>query len=383
MRIFSSVYVILFIIVVFAGILRFYNLAGDPPGLYIDEVAIGYNAYTILTTGKDEYGTSWPLAFRSYGDYKMPGYIYLTAASMAIFGKNDFAVRFPSAILGTLTVGLLYFFCKELFDRCKDTFIRERADLIALTASFLLAISSWHIQFSHAGFEVNVGLFLMLLGVLCMFYYYKSEQIRYFILAIASFLLAFYTYHIYRILIPLIILILGYIWIRYKQHILKKTAIYSLAGFILALPMIIFSFSANGLERLSATSAFSGVHSKSLILNFLNDLSIYLHNYLSYFSWQFLFIQGDQMGRHQIPGFGEFALWEWPFLLIGAFMLLKLKSSWGKWMLFICIAISPMAAALGNPTPHALRALPLVIPLTIIIAIGLIYILSVSKNICS
>src|SRR5258708_39966526 len=92
-NIFHKTVIILFFIILAGGLLRFYNLASNPPGLYIDEVAIGLNSYDILTTGRDEYGTPWPLAFKSYGDYKMPGYIYMTAVSIVLFGKNEFAVR--------------------------------------------------------------------------------------------------------------------------------------------------------------------------------------------------------------------------------------------------------------------------------------------------
>src|SRR5580704_1557461 len=111
---------LLALIVLLGFFLRFVDVSNDPPGLYVDEVSIGYNAYTILTTGKDEYGVLHPLWFRSYGDYKMPVYIYSVAGSMALFGETEFAVRFPSIIAGTLTIPLLYFFLQELIRLEKD-----------------------------------------------------------------------------------------------------------------------------------------------------------------------------------------------------------------------------------------------------------------------
>src|SRR3990167_11149876 len=97
-------YLWLLVVVVLAGILRFANLTGVPPALNSDEVAIGYNAYSILKTGKDEYGIRYPLTFRSFDDYKMPVDVYMIAGSMQLFGPMDFSVRFPSALFGTLTV---------------------------------------------------------------------------------------------------------------------------------------------------------------------------------------------------------------------------------------------------------------------------------------
>jgi hypothetical protein len=48
--------------------LRFCKVSSNPPNLYVDEVANGYNAYSILKTGRDEYGKKFPLSFRSFGD---------------------------------------------------------------------------------------------------------------------------------------------------------------------------------------------------------------------------------------------------------------------------------------------------------------------------
>ena len=98
----------LFLIVLFAAALRFWNLTGVPPSLSHDEVAIGYNAYSVLNTGKDEYGVSFPLLFRSFDDYKLPGMIYASIPTIKIFGLNELGVRFPSAFFGTFSVFLFF-----------------------------------------------------------------------------------------------------------------------------------------------------------------------------------------------------------------------------------------------------------------------------------
>src|SRR4051812_19724477 len=102
-------------ILLLSAFLRFYDIGNDPPGLYIDEVSIGYNAYSILKTGKDEFGASFPMAFRSFGEYKMPVYIYTTSLAMALFGKSEFSVRFTSAFSGVVTILLFYVFVELLF----------------------------------------------------------------------------------------------------------------------------------------------------------------------------------------------------------------------------------------------------------------------------
>src|SRR5689334_25153800 len=108
-------FILLILVVFLAAILRFWHLTLVPPALNSDEVAIGYNAYSILKTGKDEYNIPHPLTFRSFDDYKMPVYVYMVAVSMAVLVFNDFAVRFPSALFGTFTVFIVYFLSLELF----------------------------------------------------------------------------------------------------------------------------------------------------------------------------------------------------------------------------------------------------------------------------
>src|SRR5512141_1077338 len=95
-------------ILMVAVFLRFYQLGSIPASPDWDEAALGYNAYSILKTGRDEYGKFLPLVFRSFDDYKPPLYIYLTVPMVALFGLNVFAVRLSSVLLGTLTVLLTY-----------------------------------------------------------------------------------------------------------------------------------------------------------------------------------------------------------------------------------------------------------------------------------
>ena len=137
-------------VILLAFVLRFYHLNLTPSSLYWDEVSLGYNAYSILKTGRDEHGKFLPFTnFTAFGDYKPPGYIYAAVPAIAVLGFNEFSVRFPSAFFGVLTVAITYLLTKRIFRREK----------IALFAGFFLAISPWHIQFSRGAFEANVGLF--------------------------------------------------------------------------------------------------------------------------------------------------------------------------------------------------------------------------------
>ena len=206
----KPVILVLVLILILAFRLRFYNLGSNPPSPYWEEAAIGYDAYSILKTGKDFHGNSWPLiAFESFGDYKPSFYFYATVPSIAIFGLNTFAVRFPSLFFGSLTILLIYLLVKQFF----------KNSTVALGSALFLAISPWHIQFSRAGFEANLGLFLVVLGA---WLFLKGIKKKIWLFpAVLSWALSLYTYHANRIFIPL----LGLAWgLYFLKKLIKRVA---------------------------------------------------------------------------------------------------------------------------------------------------------------
>src|SRR3989339_2178944 len=107
---------VLVLIVLLGFFLRTWKLGENPPGLYWDEVSLGWNGYSVLRTGMDEHGRFLPIdTFFAFGDYKPPLYIYAVVPSIWLFGLNEFAVRLPSALAGTLLVVVTYFLSKEIF----------------------------------------------------------------------------------------------------------------------------------------------------------------------------------------------------------------------------------------------------------------------------
>src|SRR5438094_5460326 len=115
-NLFTKTKILFCCILVLSVFLRFYLLGSNPPSIDWDEASLGYNAYSILKTGADEYGNKFPLSFRSFDDYKPPLYIYLTVPSIALFGLNEFSIRLPSAILGITAVMATYFLVLQILD---------------------------------------------------------------------------------------------------------------------------------------------------------------------------------------------------------------------------------------------------------------------------
>lgn len=380
---------VLVLVLLSAAFLRFFSLSINPPGLYWDEAAFGYDAFSIIKTGRDHHGQYLPLFFESFGDWKLPGYFYLLVPSIAVFGLTEIAVRFPSALLGTLTIFIIYLFTKSAI----------KVERLAICSAFILAVSSWHIQFSRAGFEATVALFVTLLATLL---FCKSQDFQNAKILIASailFALSQYIYHSYRIFIPLLVLGLGIIYSGTLLETKKLTFLAALIFTIVSLPIFIFSFSREGQSRASSQTAFQKDGFKEAKLDFdqrskppfrflsgkiykepLYYSQIALKNYLGHFSPVFLFFRGDQVGRHSQVDIGQLHIFELVLISIGLFELNLLKNKRFVKLIIFWLLISPIPAIIVAPSPHANRALQMVIPLAILGALGLNRILSLKSK---
>ncbi|KKQ92614.1 MAG: hypothetical protein UT14_C0004G0013 [Candidatus Shapirobacteria bacterium GW2011_GWE1_38_92] len=123
---------IIFTLILFAGfIFRFWQLDQYPPSLNWDEISHGYNAYSLLKTGKDQWDTSWPIFnFRAYGDYPTTVNMYLTIPFISIFGLNPITTRLPTAILGYLLIPI-----SQILTLCRSFSCHISLDTIYLPPS--------------------------------------------------------------------------------------------------------------------------------------------------------------------------------------------------------------------------------------------------------
>lgn len=369
-------------IVLLAAILRFWQLGQVPISPDWDEVALGYNAYSILHTGRDEYGKFLPIVLESFGDYKPALYAYLSIPPVAVFGLNVFAVRLPSAVLGVLTVIAVFFLVKELFKK----------NSIALITSFLLAISPWHIQFSRVAFETNVGLAFNVFGALFFVKGLKKPWLLF--LSVLFFALNLYVYQSEKVFAPLLVLLLIILFWKKLWALPKKYLVFScILGTLVALPIVFYTFlSSNGLSRaqgVSILSPSSGIPQQiserylfnksthdavGLVLDngrFMYAKAI-IANYLSHFDINWLFITGDNP-RHHAPDMGLLYLWELPFLGIGIYQLIFGKfEKRTKLLVFGWFLIAPLPAAVTIGVPHAVRTLNFLPTFQIVTALGVL-----------
>lgn len=386
---------LLIFILLLAAFLRFYRLE-DYPALNADEAAIGYNAYSLIQTGKDEHGNSWPIHFQSFNDYKPGLYFYIVLPFVKYLGLNTSAVRIPGALFGGLTVLVVYLLVKELEASGLRTISSETSlgrrlvedNILALTSALFLAISPWHIHFSRGGWEANVATFFITTG---LWLFLKSlKNPKYYVLCTSFFVLSLYTYHASRVVVP--VLGIGLL-ILYKNQIrknLRPVVVAGLISLVLLAPLILDLTRGSVFSRAVGVGLFAdpgplnrineqrGEHNnfRSLPAILLHNKPVnyslaFLENWSDHFWGEFLFLSGDEVQRNRVPETGQMYLLDILFLIAGFVAIAKNSRGWGSILLWL--AVAPAAAGLTFQSPHALRAQSMAIPLAIIAGQGLIF----------
>src|SRR5258708_6561137 len=202
-----------FLILFVAIFVRFFQVTKFPPSLYDEEIALGYDAYSILKTGKDHPGNPPPLvAFESYGDYKPALYFYLIVPSIAVFGLNEFAVRLPAMIAGVFIVVGVGLIVKEISGN--ET---KKGLVLQLIAMGVAAISPWAVMFSRAAWEANVATCFIVWGVVFGLLHLRTWKWWWAAGSFFSFALSMYTYHSARVIAPFLALFLFLWWLAEKK----------------------------------------------------------------------------------------------------------------------------------------------------------------------
>lgn len=382
--------ILFLLVVVLAFLLRFYQLGKVPISLNIDEVVIGYDAYSIINTARDQYGKFLPIVFRSHDDYKPPVLIYLVAPSVAFFGLTDFAVRFPSASLGTLAVILVYLVSKRLF-------YQKQPLKVALIAALLLAISPWHLQFTRTAFEVGMQSFFTLAGLLFFLKAIDEKrlkwQILFFVVTGIFFGLSLHLYHASKVFIPLFLGVLSLLYFPQLKKNPKRTLVLFTTFAIFLIPAVLLFASPAGRLRFTGTSIFQDVRPHDLNLawqisdwlrndwlsvlffhpTFLEYSWQILNNYFSHLSFNFLFLGQMHPSTDYVPRVGLLYLWELPFLFAGFYHLFRNPDRRPFFILLAWVILGPLPASVTNFLPSSIRAAILLPSFQLVTAYGIVH----------
>ncbi len=353
--------IILTLIIFLAIILRFWQLGNIPIGFNDDEAAFGYNAYSILKTGRDEWGRLLPFpVFESFGDWKLSGYLYLTVLTQSALGPTEFATRLPSAAFGVFAVFATYLLTSKLFNKT-----------IALLSAFLLAISPWHIIASRNAFESDILIFTITIST--YFFLRSLGEKKYFKLSLIGCIFSFYVYRSAWIFIPLFFATLVKIYykdfVKHKNYFVKQTVVASI--FLLPLIPAIFTFKGQsrffqesfiaGIQRIGITNDINNHRNscqekfpKTVCILIFNKYTFftqaYLNNYFANLSYETYYLKSNPTGYQAPAGRSLLYTFEIPFLVVGLASLIKKRNR--AIILLSWILIVPIGAAItsvGNP----------------------------------
>jgi len=384
------IYLFLGFIFFLALILRLNNLSHFPVGFHIDEASLGYNAYSLLLTGKDDNGNSLPLYIDMFGDNRPSGYHYLTIIPVKFLGLSEFATRLPAVLFGSLIVFAVYIFTYVLFKSKK----------ISLLSALLTAIAPWSFVLSRASAEVIVSLFFILAGFGLFFHSLKNKKVTPLFISAVLLSISFFFYHAPRVFVPGIFLIFLLMFFPTIKNYSKnfKIAVFSSFIFVFFVAVFLVFGISGGAGRYSQVNIFSSfetdffqnqqiqedtiagssyIQSRFFHNKLTNTALVFISNYFDYFGFNFLFTTGGLPIWYSIPRVGLLYLLELPFILVGIYYLISEKNIYSKIPL-VWILIAPIVSAVTmDDVPNINRAVVMFPILDIIAVVGL---LSFLKN---
>jgi 4-amino-4-deoxy-L-arabinose transferase-like glycosyltransferase len=303
-------HIILGLIIIAGAVFRLYQLGSIPAGLANDEANTGYDAYSLLITGKDQWAESFPLiSTKGFGDYPPVLYRYLVVPAVAAFGLNEFSIRLPSAIFGTISIILVYLIGKRLWG------IRA-----GLAAALCMSLMPWAVGLSRVGIESNVAL-TFLLGALVLGLR-KELSVAGLFGAVILLGLSAYTYTAYLLFAPLTYGILVFLHINKDKKRLIQLTLATMLCIILFTPFILQKAGAS--VRVSQVGILSNINSVG-IMNEINEKrgeclgeymplickllynaplvfsTEFIKHYLTHFSTDFLYLKGTQSQFSILP----------------------------------------------------------------------------------
>ena len=360
-------------------VLHLYGLTSSPPGFYVDEASIGYNAYAITIDGRDQNGESWPLFFQAFGGQENPVIVYLIAGAMWLFEPSVGIVRLVPSLISVVTAVVLGRLAYRIF---RDRWLGLATFVVAGTLPWLFVIG--RIGFEASALPAVLGLFLLAWWNVDQERSRPRRQLLMAVLAGLSLGVAIYAYTTARLLVLILVAVLWVAYLgewRWWWRPLVATSLTALAGY---LPLAGWSLQHPGLltARFNSLSILcqpvSSCTVNPEIVGNTDDGRFFplvvaerlLRVYLSGWRPSFLFYTGDPWGRHVTGHGGMLYVTLAPFLVVGA---VAVGGRWREpfWRLISLGALlGGLPAALTLNFGHALRTIDVVPFLIIIMALG-------------
>lgn len=345
--------ILLYILIIVGIALRLIKFGQVPISLNRDEAALGYNAYAISTMGIDEWGEKYPIFFKSFGDYKLPGYIYTLEFIIKLFGLNEITTRLPSLVAGLSLIPLSYLLGKKL------NLTHERS----LFLSALVSVSPWAIFYSRVAFEANLSLAFLLASLIA---FLNPSTIKSTMLAILLFLISIITYNTPLIISPFLLLVIA---LQKKQSVTSKLfkigaiSLVSISWFFITKPLFeqknditIFSDPSMGTIQREAYSQANSFWQKAINHKYTYYTAQISQRLASSLAPNFLVTNGGQNPWHSLPGRGHFN-WTTYILFIAGLLALVRNAKSASLSTVILLGAGFLPAIITVDAPHATRSL--------------------------
>lgn len=322
-----------------------WRLGEVPNGMFVDESSIGYNAYCLMETGKDEYGKPWPLFFRGLGNYHDPVMVYCAAPLVGLFGLEKWVARLPSALF-MLAAAVAFGFLAHHYCRRR---------WLAFAGAALFALLPWCFPVSRT---VMGGYTAMLAGI-CVGWLFLLKALggnsyRAAVAAAAGWAFAMYSHNCGRPMCVLLLAAFALLGTRLVWRRRRVALVFGASLGTLMLPMAL-AFLGHGEVLTSRFSEISVWKDHPDIMTLALRLA---SNYCDYFNPCFLFLAGDPNLRHNLPGHGLMPLAFAPLVLLGLFHAARRCRHGLRWRFLLAgIALYPAAAILTSDRFHATRCI--------------------------
>lgn len=326
-------------ILLLAAAVRFVGLDQVPAGLFCDEAGNGYNAFSLLKSGRDEEGKILPLYVWSFGiSYKNPVFIYSAIPVVGVLGLSEFSIRLTAALWGVLGVAALLWLGSEMFGRRGG-----------LWSGLFLAVAPWHVHFSRVAFELIAVLPLFAAGFACFLRGVRGSG-RWLVAAALLFAASLYAYAPAKMFVPLFLLGAVVLYARPLLTAGRWTLAAAATGVLAGMPLLVFDVVNRGRagQYFSETTVWKPGRSLAENLNVLAE------HWPRFYSFEFLFTQGDPLVRHSVPEVGQLYLAMAPLMVAGVLWCLRWRRPQGKVLLW-WLALYPLAPSLMNEIPSASR----------------------------
>lgn len=339
-----------------AAALRLTHLDRAPAGLDVDEAVNAWNAWCVAQTGHDQHGVAWPIKDTAgFGQGTTTLYLYTLVPFFRLFGFTAVTTRVPAALAGVLTVALMFYIGRKLFD-----------DWTGAVAALLLCVNPWHLQQSRWGHMATLFPLAVAAVVACAITVLDKTSGWKAALAGVVTGVFLYGYYAIRLWVPLFLVAL--LLVTWPRWMSRGAAIFAAAVAIVAAPLAIGTLRDPLLLKRAATT---WVWSAGDPLG--TRIGKALARYPAHFGLEFLFRRGDPYPAVRPPeDYGVFLWFTLPLMILGAAWVVRHFRETPARILAALVVSYPFADLLNahDEGPHGLRSIPGMIALTLLAAVG-------------